>query len=213
MVPIVQRSLSQPAAPVAPQAPTSAASPNFDDETYITGGQFKSALAQATQSVSPQVERSMSNTASMAYRYVQDQHRDDFKRWQPEIDAAIAMIPVTDRTLDTLEKVVKFVRGNHADELIEERAQARAEQLLQERMAPGALRSNGGSANGALGFAAPLPTDEFDLAHAPAAWQEKARALGLNGQAIRDFCLKTDTTPKQFFEDLNLQTDKVPYGR
>jgi hypothetical protein len=68
------------------------------------------------------------------------QFKDDFTRWGPEIDAAMSQVSPELRTLDNYEKVVKFVRGNHVDEIVAERA--------KQLVASGGLGERSGGANG-----------------------------------------------------------------
>lgn len=197
-----QQAAAQPQ-PQQPQRPATQAAPvpgeTLADEDYINGAQLKRYLAgQAPQYVQPQLQQLYAQNASTAISLVQQQFPDDFKRYGAEIHSRIALMPLEYRTVDNLVSQVKFVRSEHLDQLVEEKAEARAQEM-RAQMASG-LRSSGAPIGG------PGPTDNGNTAGylqnevIPDKWKRLAEKVNLTESTLQDFCRQNDMTPEQFVE-------------
>lgn len=211
MVPIVQQHLAMTANPSAgqPAAPPQRL-PGVDevrDDDYLTGAQAKALIARAAEGFTPRIDQGTAMGATLAVQWARDKYADDFRRFGPEIEVMIANLPAHQRTLDNLAQTVKFVRGNHLDEILEEERT----KLRQEFSAQGGtLRSGGGPSGPGLSA---VPTDEFDLSNAPPAWRDKAQRLGLTSDTVRNFATKNGLTAKEFYEGMTISTDRIANAR
>ena len=177
------------------------------DDDYVNGATLKRYLQQASQQyVAPQLAQVHTANASMALNLIQSRYGEEFKRYGAEIHGLIAGMPLESRTVDNLERVIKFVRGEHVDQLIEEKAEARARELAGQ-MGSG-LRSSG-APSGTL----PPADNTFSVANEalPSLWREKAAKVGLTDQTVREFCVANGMTPEEFFKQFegNVMTDKA----
>lgn len=210
MYSVLERFNQQAAAtrPPEPAYPTPVQS-NGDlaDDDYVNGAALKRYLQQASQQyVAPQMQQVHASNAGLALGIVQQRYGDDFRRYGPEINAMIANLPLEARNLDNLERVVKFVRSEHLDQLVEEKARALAQEMSGQ-MASG-LRSSGSPTG------VPLPADNqasIQNEALPALWREKAAKVGLTDQTVREFCVANGMTPEEFFKQFegNVMTDKA----
>lgn len=66
-------------------------------------------------------------------------YKEDFKRWGPEIDMALNVIPPQQRTPQVVDWIVRGVRGSHINELTNEHAERRIKELVEG----GTLRPQG----------------------------------------------------------------------
>ena len=177
------------------------------DDDYVNGAALKRYLQQASQQyVAPQMQQVHAANAGMAMNLVQSRYGEDFKRYGPEINGLIANMPLESRTIDNLERVIKFVRSEHLDQLVEEKAEVRARELAGQ-MGSG-LRSSG-APSGTL----PPADNTLSVANEalPSLWREKAAKVGLTDQTVREFCVANGMTPEEFFKQFegNVMTDKA----
>ena len=193
-----------------PQVP---ASPSFGDDDYLTGRQVKEfANSWAAQSLAPQIEQVQRLAAQGTYAMARERHREVFEKYGPEVDAALANIPANQWTLQTLDRVVKFVQSEHLDELVETKARQRAQQLAQE-MGSSGLRSNGAPGGGLL------PNQQTQAQHTladpsvPTAWREAAEKAGVTEQMIDGYCRATGTSRQDFFKQFAAGTIRSDGGR
>jgi hypothetical protein len=177
------------------------------DSDYVDGATLKRYMQQASQQyVTPQFTQLAQQNASLAFNLVQNRYQDDFKKYGHEINQLVANLPLEARNLDNLEKVVKFVRSEHLDELVEQKAEARARELAAQM--PSGLRASGTPSG------VPSPADvtaSIQNEALPAEWRAKAQKVGLTDTVIRDFCRANDMTPEQFFKQFegNVMSDKA----
>lgn len=172
----------------------------FGDDDYLTGRQVKEFANQwATQSLAPQIEQVQRLAAQGTYAMARERHKDVFQKYGPEVDAALANIPPNQWTLQTLDRVVKFVQSEHLDELVETKARERAQQLAQE-MGSSGLRSSGAPGGGLL------PNQNTQAQHTladpsiPAAWRDAAEKAGVTEGMIDGYCRATGTSRQDFFK-------------
>lgn len=116
---------------------------------------------------------------------------DDYKRWGPEINGYISQIPVERRTLDSLEKVVKFVRGNHVDELASERA--------RQMLANG--QGLGERSTGAAGVQ--INSNPFDVNKLSDGQRKLMEHHGIAPSEVVDFCRRTNMPIEKWVENAN----------
>lgn len=186
--------LSHGGAPAAAPEPIAAPAYNVADDEYLTGAQFKQALA-ATRSEDPGLR--MAADANLGL--VRQQFAQDFAKYGTEISALIAQVPANLRTIDNLTRCVKMIRSDHVDEIAAERAQQ-----LASTMAP-TLRPNGGGS-------APAPvTREHTLESEkiPDAWKARARAANITEDTVTDFCRANGMTPAQFYKQFDTPMNNI----
>lgn len=185
----------------SPRTSEPAAPAEIPDDEYVSGRQVKQYLQQVSASLQPRFEQSSVLGASANVAFLQQKYTQEFQKWGPELNGYIATLPLEQRTLDNLDRVVQFVRGNHWQDLQREAEQKAREQILAEMNQPG-LRSSGAPGAGPV----PTATTEFTLANEqlPQEWRKRAMETGLTDQTIADFCRSNDMTVEQFYKDLLL---------
>ena len=176
-------------APAAPAPSTPAAQEwGLSPEDYVSGAQVSQVMNRATQQFQPQVDDAIGLAASGNYGYVRDRYKDEFNKYGPEIQGLLTNVPRRQWTLDTLEQVVKLVRSNHLDEIVDQRAQD-----LVSRMEP-TIRSQGGAGSG------PTPAQTADeWANVPPEYRERCQREGINDATINEFCRTMDIPRSEFF--------------
>lgn len=160
------------------------------DDDFISVKQARHLMAQANQG--DPIARQLAVGANL--RAIQQSEPDAFKRWGGELNVEIAKLPPEMRTLDNLQVVVNMVRGNHYQELVEEKASQKATQLLQDQV-PTIRSGSGGSAT--------IPNNQnFDLKSndLPEHWRDLAAKQGLTMDAVREFCQATGESMEAYFE-------------
>jgi hypothetical protein len=60
--------------------------------------------------------------AAQARALAENRHADTFNRYGAEIQNVVNMVPVDKQTVDMYDEVVRYVKGLHVDELVQERA-------------------------------------------------------------------------------------------
>lgn len=163
-------------APAAPRADA------FDldrisDSEYVDGAQLKRIVAGVQQQMrgpDPFQAMARSNVA-----FARSQRADDFRRFGPEIDLELSKLTPDQQSLDNINLLVDLVRSRHLQELIDEAAGRRAQQLVSQ-MEP-TTRALGGAGSGPLPHT--QPTGLLD--QIPEAARQKIVAVGLNETTLR----------------------------
>lgn len=159
------------------------------DDDFISVKQARALMAQAQQG--DPVARQLAIGGNM--QAIRQSNAEYFKRWGPELEMEINKIPPEMRTLDNLQLVVNMVRGNHVQELVDEKARQQAVQLSQDQVA--AIRSGSGGSQ-------TIPnTQNFDLKSndLPEEWRELASKHNLTLDQVREFTQATGETMEQYF--------------
>ncbi len=169
--------------------PPAQAPVEIGDDEFLTGRQVKQFVSQQAQALAPQFQQSVNLAAQTTLGLVQQKYTNEFQRYGPEIQGYLANLPREAWSLDNLERVVKIVRAEHLDELVDERARQRATEMIPS------LRPNGGATESpsASGYESKVPAD----------WLAKAKSVGLGEAEIRDFCAANRMTPDQFFKQFD----------
>lgn len=195
MAEVIRQPPPAPPAPIyAPQMARADGLPT-DEDWMRTPSDAASRIADArfTASMAPALT-AMQGMATMQAQTIRalagQQYADDFKRWAPEIDTAMANVALEHRTLDNYEKVVQFVRGKHLNELIEERA--------RQMMAAGGVGERSGGITGMLGTPA---AGQYDPSKLTAGMAEVAKRQGLTEQMVQDFCKKNGWTVERWMSE------------
>ena len=185
--------------PPTPQA-APVAQPGDDD--YVTGKDMRSLRQQATAEFTPLIQQLAAQNAQTAYNLAKREHADIFKRYEPEIAQVLGRVPRDQWSLDVVENAVRFVKGNHVDELAEEKARR-----LVAQMEP-TIRSTG--SGGATPVTRP-PEQSLDSDKLPAAWRERAKQVGITEREVQELCYQNDMTVDEFFKQFGegLVTDAV----
>jgi hypothetical protein len=194
-------------APQAPPTPQPQA-PQLDPSDYVTGGQlqewFQAQSQRQQQQYSQQYTTLARQQAALAKAAVRDKHQDVFDRYAPEIETYLAQTQPEWQTFDNLELVVKLVKGNHVDELVD--------QAVRERGAvntePG-MRSTGGS----TGAGDTTPTEgTLEDPRVPEHWRKRAEARGITMDTVKEFCRDNGITVEQWFKDFERTSLSVSEG-
>lgn len=180
---------------VAPS--TAPAFAELPENEYVSGAQVRQYLQQIQQTqLSPQLHQLAQQSSQGVLAFVQQKYQDDFNRWGPEIQSTIAQLPLEQRSLDNLERVVKFVRSEHLQELLADKERELRQQFNAETGSPG-LRSTGAPGAG------PVPTtqQQFSLANdkLPPEFRERAARAGLSDQQVADFARANGMTVEEFY--------------
>lgn len=184
-------------APTPPPAPAPA---QLGDEDYVTGKDMRAMRQSATAEFSPLLAQMAEQNALLTYSTVKRDHADIFKKYEPEIAGVLGRIPKTSWTLDTIENAVKFVKGNHVAELVDEQIRLRA-------ASEPTIRSSGS------GGLAPVSRKEQTLESEaiPDRWKDHAKQVGITEREVQEFCWANDMSPEDFFKQFKtgLVTDAV----
>ena len=173
------------------QVPAQSGIGEIADDDFLTGRQAKELLSRLQQQVNQPNPNVVNLAASASLGIIQQKYARDFAKYGPEIQATLTNVPKEQWTLDTLERVVKFVRSDHITDLAREELER-----LQGEMAP-TMRSTGGAGSGLspqTNNDRTLQSEKID-----AGWRERAAKAGLTEQQLDDFCAKNDMTRDQFF--------------
>ncbi len=184
------------------QAPPPAAAPatpppsSFDvaDDAYMTGADYKRALASQRPDTT-----ALDLAASGNVAHVRTQHAATFAKYGGEIDALIARVPAHLRTIDNLTQCVRMVRSDHVDEIAAERAQQ-----LAATIAPTLRPTGGGSAPAPVSREASLESEKI-----PQEWKDRARAAKITENVVDEFCRANDMTPAQFYKQFDTPANAI----
>ena len=173
------------------------------DDEYVTNSDLRAAQQAALSQVSPWLRQVADQQATVSYNIAKRDHQDIFKKWEPEIIATLNRVPRENWTLDVIENAVKYVKGNHVDEVVAEKVRA-----LETTMGS-AMRSTGRA--GLTPESQNKETVEETLGKLPEQWQSHAKAVGITAQQVHEFCWANDITVDQFFKDFEkgLVTDAI----
>ncbi len=174
----------------APQVP---ATPHIDPEGYVTGAQAEQIQRNALAQFTSGNDEALYLASSGNLRIVQQQYAQDFARYGPEIYAEINNLPPKLRSVDNLEKIVKYVKVGHLDEIAAERAQQ-----LVNQMEP-SMRSIGGAGT----VSAPVDDNSFTAQwqRLPPEWRAKAERDGITESVVREFVAGNEgMTVQDFFK-------------
>lgn len=181
--------------------PTQQYQSNPGDEDYVTGKDLKALRQAAMAELQPHLQQVMNQNAAAAYRMAKREYADVFKKYEPEIVAVLGNVDRSQWSLDVIENAVKFVRGNHVDELAEEKARQLAAQMEPT------IRSTG--SGGSAPVSPAKPEHSLDSEKLPVAWRERAKRAGITEQEVQELCWATGITPEQFFKQFDFVTDAV----
>jgi hypothetical protein len=162
------------------------------DDEYLDGRKVKAILGAMMNQPAPVDYAGRQMAAQAIYAAMQLQHPEEFRKWKPEIDREISKLAPEYWTNDNLRIIVKMVRSEHVDELAAEKAQ----QLVNESH-PTIRSGTGGSGSGPLTPQRTLASDSL-----PKGWVDRAKALGIDEQVVREFCEVTNQTPDQYLADV-----------
>jgi hypothetical protein len=191
---VLQKFNQQNSVPQQPQTqvPQQQGYGEIPDDDYLTGRQVKQILGQlASQSGQP--NPALLNMAAQAtLATVQTKYGKEFAKYGPEIHSMLGQVPKDQWSIDNLERVVKFVRSEHIDDLVREGT----ERQIAE-MAP-TMRSTGGAGSGP----ASQINNDFTLnsEKIDAGWRERATKAGLTERQVDDYCRVNDMTREAFYK-------------
>lgn len=146
-----------------------------DAAAAVADARIAAALTPALAGMQSLVAANAANTRWQA----EQQFKDTFAKWGPEVDALMKDVAPEHRTLDNYGKVVKYVRATHEDEIVAERAR----QMI----------ANGGSMGERSGGAQGGPINSnavYDATKLPAGLGAVANQKGLTESMVVEFCKK-----------------------
>lgn len=166
------------------------------DDEYATGATIRNLGQQFTGTLQQMAEQN----AQTAYGIARREHAEIFKKYEPEVLQILRAVPKANWSLDIIDRAVKMVRGEHVEEIAEEKARR-----LAATMEP-TIRSTGSGGS--------VPVSEtknkLDGDTVPARWRERAKAAGIGERELRDFCYEQGITEDEFFAQFkNYVTDAV----
>ncbi len=166
---VARQQAFQPQPTYAPPAPNT----EFKDDDIVDGRTMKAYAQQiAQQSTNPNMERQL---AQVLYDNVsrEPKYQETFQKWGHEVLAQLRGVPHAGWTLDTIRLAGNIVRGEHLDELVEQRAQTKL-----QNMQGLPIRGNGlGSANNLV-----------DSDGLPANYQAILDRIGVTMAQVDGFC-------------------------
>jgi len=150
--------------------------------------------AQLTQLAAPVLQQNADTARELSKMGA---YADVWRRWEPEIEQQLAGIPTHQRTKQLYDQAALLVRGLHAEELANERAQ----QMLASR------DTGTESTHGAGGAPPASPGDALDEA-----WDsghpffEKAKSYGMSKERIREHCARSGISVADYVKNATLGT-------
>lgn len=168
------------------QQPAALQPPTDDDWMNNPGEAARKQFAyERATGVDPRFQQQAIALAQQAREIVRFGDPDTFKRWGPEIDILINQMQPEYRTAENIKMAVGIVKSRHLDELAEERAQAK----IQQMQASGGMRSDGNvQPAGATAFDA-LDLDRADL---PDEYRRKLERYRITPQVLDEFLMNTE---------------------
>jgi hypothetical protein len=177
---LYRQSMTPPAPPPAqPQAPSA-------DEWLTDGNQAARKWADAY--LNPQLQSYAQAIGQTSRELVKSTEKDAFTKWGTEIDTLINQVDPQMRTVDNISRIVRMVKADHLDELAEERATAR----IQQMQAAGGLRAD--TAGGAPGSASPAAG--VDFSQLPEKYRRTLEKYHTTSRELDEFLLATDVKTK-----------------
>lgn len=178
-----------PATPAQPGMPTDETWINkpSDAAAQIADARIAAAMAPALTGLQSMAQMQATTMRALA----SERFKDTFLRWGPEVDTLMANVAPEQRTLDNYEKVVKYVRANHEDEIVQERARA--------MMAAGGLSERSGGLTGVPGTNPVI----YDPDKLPAGMGEVAKRHGLTENMVVEWCKKNGWTTERWMTEFN----------
>lgn len=186
--------------PVPEQQPPQQTLSGTDPVTYAD---LQAAQRSAVEQISPWLAQVADQQAVVSYNIAKREHSDIFKKWEPEIVATLGKVPRANWTLDVIENAIKFVKGNHVDEIAAEKVRA-FESIVESTM-----RSTGRA--GSIPVSPRQDTAETTLEKLPEQWRSHAKAVGIGARELQEFCWANDITMDEFFNQFKdgLVTDAI----
>ena len=152
-------------------------------------------LAQTLAQVAAPIAYSMADTGK-ALSQANSEVADVWKRWGPEVESLVAHIPPGNRNRAMWDQAAKFVRSNHVDELVEEKAREKAAQF-------GSAPATEGSSFGAP----PAASNGSDVLgqfwNSDHPYAGMLKSQGINLTVLRDRISRMKVTPDNWLKSVN----------
>ncbi len=163
-----------------PQAPSMTPQPPTSDDWQMDPGAAAAKQQAYMDHVNQQRMSGLYGTLGQTARALaQQRYPDDFKRWGPEIDMYINQLDLSARTPDMIDNVVKLVRGQHIDEIANEKVK----EAINRAQEAGGLRSDaaaGASAGGGSSL-------NFNMDELPQGYREWLKRNDVTESTLREF--------------------------
>lgn len=178
-------SYQQPQAPL-PQASLPAQEPSSDDWLTDPGSAARRQMEMYYQQhLAPQLQMQAAALGSTSRSIVAQQEPEAFRKWGPEIDALINQIDPQYRTTDAIGKVVNMVKGEHLDELVQERTKREIDKMANADPMRTDGAPMGATTNARLGI-------DLDNTELPPEYKRRLDRYGVKPETIDEFLMKTE---------------------
>jgi hypothetical protein len=138
-------------------------------------------MAATRQYITPELQMRDAILGGQARELAAMKYPDDFRRWGHEIDQSLLQIAPAQRTPQVVDWIVAGVRGRHVDDLINEKAKTRLEELVSS----GQLRPQG-TGDGASEAA----SNRIDFDKLPPRYGALLKNLGMNQSTADQYLRK-----------------------
>lgn len=178
-----------------PQAPVQDFQPQGNPSDFVdlatTEKLVNHRLQQAAAPIGQQMQSLYAMQAQNSLSMIKEKNTELFRKYGGEIMGELASVPHHLWTLDGLNKVVNMVRGNHWQEVADERAR---EMVANQDPA---LRPSGGAG----GYPQYQQTQKITESDAlPAEYRALLQAKGVTDDAVREFCRATGQSVEQWMD-------------
>jgi len=180
------QALSGQARPAQPAAQPAPAPQVPDDTAWLTApaDAFNRGVQNVMQSqFQPAIGALYQQNASTNRQLVAQRYPDVFEKWAPEVDALALQLDPQYRTFENLERIVKMVKSDHNDEIVQSKLDAAVNARLQAM--GGQLRPDGSVAGGSS--AAPANSVDLNSTDLPEEYRQILAAVNMKPRDLPDF--------------------------
>lgn len=194
-----RQSMSAPTQPQQPQRPTqqygyepqqpqSSGLPSNDEWVSEPGTAAQKYAAYLQQQSGSQFQQLQEQLGMQARSNAELRYRDEFRRWGPDIDTRLRQyLPSpTQWTPQAIEAIVGIVRGEHAEDLANERAEQRLQELIKKGQS-GLGRSDAAVGGTSAGASHALDFNSEDL---PPQRRQLMQMAGATPEALNELLRK-----------------------
>ena len=168
------------------QAPSAPPEPSSDDWLTDPGSAAKRQMESYYQShLAPQLQMQAAALGATSRSIVAQQEPEAFRKWGPEIDALINQIDPQYRTTDAIGKVVNMVKGEHLDELVQERTKREIDRMANADPMRTDGSPLGATANARVGI-------DLDNTVLPPEYKRQLDKYGVRPETIDEFLTATE---------------------
>lgn len=185
-----------------------------DDDFLSNPGQATEALGNYMyqQQIAPELQQTRVALAQQARQTARMLFKGDFDRWGPEIVAELNKLTPESQTPELIEAVVKMVKSNHIDELVNEKLDGKIQELQDsDTLRPGTTAVAGGTSllpEDGIDLKSDKITYEFEFKGQKVKFGEWCRMMGVTSADIDDTLRKAkphltlSEARKEYFKEI-----------